>query len=372
MSIPRILALISFVVAIFLAAPRLALAQSCSGPFFVEQVFPTTGPEETRWRICWQVQTKHGLVITSAHFRKSPTSPWIRVFWDARVAEIFVPYHVGTPRYYDVMGFTWPSVTLTPAHCPASVGGMLLGSPPQVCKEVRDRGLAWNDDSEVRRGEHLVLWSALDAANYNYIIEWTFRDDGVIRGRVGATAVNLPSRRTVAHTHDPTWRLDIDLDGFTGDSAHLGTHTEAGLTATDTAPLIDEETGLEWNPLHFHTLYIHDAGLKNARGSASAYHLMPLRWGTARHDEPFTQKDFWVTRYKPTEIFAAPLPSYITPPESVSSTDIVVWYTGSAHHLVRDEDGEDVSGVWEGLAHVMWAEFMLMPHNLFDKTPLFP
>jgi primary-amine oxidase len=237
---------------------------------------------------------------------------------------------------------------------------------------VRDRGLAWKDDQKVRRGEELVLWGALDAANYNYIIEWTFRDDGVIRGRVGATGVNFPGHPFVAHTHNPTWRLDIDLNGSAGDSVHLGTHTEMGLTAIDTAPLIDRETGVEWDPLHFHTLQIHDAGLTNARGSASAYHLMPLRWGTARHAEGFTKYDFWVTKYNPMEIFAARLPSYISPPESVANTDIVVWYTGSMHHLVRDEDGVIVSGFWEGEAHVMSTEFILKPHNLFDETPLFP
>ena len=48
------------------------LAQ-CSAPYFVEQAFPTGGPEETRWKICWQNQGKHGLVITAAFFRKSPS-----------------------------------------------------------------------------------------------------------------------------------------------------------------------------------------------------------------------------------------------------------------------------------------------------------
>lgn len=364
----RVSALLS--VLFLLLAPKAAQAQ-CSAPYFLDQRFPTTGIEETRWRICWQVLPGNGLVITSAHFRKSPTSPFVRLFWDARISEIFVPYHDNSNRFLDV-AYGFPSVPLNAKDCPPAKGGTVLGSGSEVCKEVRDRGLAWKDDTQVRRGEEVVLWSTIDAANYNYVVEWTFRDDGAVIGRAGATAMNYPSTPFTAHMHGPIWRLDIDLNGFAGDSVHLGTHTESGLTATDTEPLIATETGIQWDPLSFTSLYVHDATLKNAKGHPSAYHLMPIRNGTPRHQEPFTKNDFWVTKYKSSEMYGPSLPTYISPAESVSNTDIVIWYYGGAHHLVRDEDGEVVAGLWQGETHIMWTGFMLKPHNLFDKTPLFP
>jgi primary-amine oxidase len=377
---------------------------SCSSPHLVEQKFPTAGAEETRWRICWQDQTKHGLVITSAHFRKSPNSPWVRLFWDARVAEIFVPYHGNEARFQDVSEFNFVLHDLSAADCPAAKGGKLLGSPAKACQEVRDRGLAWKEHNLVRRGEELVLWGALHAVNYDYVMEWTFRDDGVVTGRLGATAVNYPVWPTVAHIHNPIWRLDIDLDGAAGDSAHLGIHNEnlPGPTATDNAVMILKETGLEWNPTNFHTLSIHDATLKNGKGHATAYTLIPVRSGTARHQEDFTKRDFWVTRYNGSELLAADyygsgsLPKYVSNTENVSNADIVVWYMGSIHHIPRDEDGEclhTVSGggtvrvpdeqcdyrtpgpppvFWKGTALANWTGFVLMPHNLFDRTPLYP
>lgn len=140
----------------WLAHPQAVRAQSCSGANFVEQRFPLTGAEETRWRICWQNLVKNGLVITSAHFRKSPSAPFMRLFWDARISEIFVPYHPGSPRFYDITGFTFSLVPFNANHCPGSAGGTLLGSPTVVCKEVHDRGLAWTDDTRVRRGQELV------------------------------------------------------------------------------------------------------------------------------------------------------------------------------------------------------------------------
>lgn len=355
-------------IAASLAIPAPLQAQGCSAPFAVEQGFPTAGPEVTRFRICWQMQNQFGLVITSAWFRRSPEAPWMRVFWDARVAEIFVPYHGDENRFYDVMKFDWPWVKLASADCPATAGGTLLGT--DVCKIVRDRGLAWKLDDERRRGEVLILWGAIAAANYNYIVEWTFRDDGMVIGRVGATGINYPYHPEVAHLHSPTWRLDIDLNEWPEDFAHLGVHTEnlPGPTATDSTTPVVVEQGLVWDPLHFHSLHIGDASLKNSRGNTSMLHLLPLRYGTPRNMEAFTKNDFWVTRYHPWEIYAALLPTFLNG-ESVDKTDIVVWYTGSVHHLVRDEDRKKDGG-W--MALTMWAEFQLKPHNLFGANPLYP
>ena len=346
--------------------------QLCSAPYFTEQSFPIGGPPQTTWRVCWQTQPGWGLMITSAHFRKSPTSPFMRVFWDAYVSDIFVPYHPGSPRYYDLSGFGFDVTNLTSAVCPPGVGGTILAG--RVCKEVHDRGVMWEDDGGGHRGQEVVLWSAIDAANYNYIVEWTFRDDGVILGRLGATAVNLPGMPTIAHMHNAVWRLDIDLNGFWGDAAHLSTHSEnlPGNSATDTDPLIATESGLDWDDLAFNSLDVFDATLKNGRGDPTSYHLMPIRSGTARHAEPFTKKDFWVTHYHYSERRPT-LPSYIASPENVSNTDIVVWYWGSIHHVPRDEDGQYVNTYyWEGEALVNWTGFMLKPNNLFDTTPFFP
>ena len=373
----RMLALTTLTAALCLAAPPPASAQWCSGIYRIDQGFSVGTPQETRWLICWQMQKKHGLVITSAHFRKSPTSPWVQVFYDARVAEIFVPYHNGTTRFYDVTGFNFDWVRLNANDCPAAIG-VRLGAPPgnnDVCKIVRDRGLVWKNDQQVRRGQELVLWGAIDAANYNYVTEFAFRDDGVVEGRLGATGPNYPSHPLIAHIHNAIWRLDIDLNGFAGDSVRFGTHTEnlPGLTATDTAPLIATEGGWVWDPARYNTLHIHDSLLKNSHGNSSMYHLMPLRLGNSRHQEAFTKNDFWVTRYNPTEFSPKNLPNtYTTPAQAVNGSDVVVWYTHGAHHLVRDEDGRIISGVWKGVAHIMWVGFMLKPHNVFDGTPLYP
>jgi len=205
------------------------------------------------------------------------------------------------------------------------------------------------------------------AGNYNYIFEWTFRDDGVILGRVGATGRNLPSDHGVPHSHTVTWRLDVDLNGPDGDSVRLGRKLETGLWAHDVELPITRETGLVWNDAEFNTLNIYDATLTNDRGQPTSYHLIPLRSGTARHFEAYTHSDFWVTRLdgdKGAQLRARALPRYVDPPESVTDADIVVWYTGSLHHIPRDED--------DGGTQLMSVGFTLMPFNRFDASPLHP
>jgi len=142
----------------------LSVTDLCSAPYFIEQRFPTDTslPEETRWRFCWQRVSKNSLVINAAYFRTSPTSPWIQVIYDARVIELFVPYHSGSPRFLDMSSFNFSLFQLTPKHCPASAGGTLLNNN-YVCKQVHDRGLAWTNYSSVRRSEEVVVWGGIGA-----------------------------------------------------------------------------------------------------------------------------------------------------------------------------------------------------------------
>jgi hypothetical protein len=353
----RIGFLAAFAVLSLLAA-RVANAQACSSPYYVEQSFPTNAPEETRWKLCWQVIDGPSLVITSAWFRPAPASPWIQLIYDARLSQLFVPYHQGSTRFHDVtLGF--PSASLGATDCPAPA--TIIGTKQETCKEVRDRGLVWENWGSSRRGQELVLWSILHAANYNYIIEWTFRDDGAVVGRVGATGQISGGD---AHMHGPVWRLDLDLNGSCCDGADLFQHSESGLQGSDSHPAITTENGWQWNSNAFTMLEIHDQALKNSNQKQSEWDLMPTVAGIPFHWENWTKSTFWVTRYHWNEMLADDLMTYTNPPEGVSNSDIVVWYYAGLHHVTRDED--------LNMTHLMWVGFVLKPFNVWAKTPLFP
>jgi primary-amine oxidase len=361
------------------AAKAAALGPTPAGA--VDQM--VTFKSKSRWHLTVNAIHQFGLVITGASFQKSPTSPFIYVLFDGRLGEIFVPYHSGDPRYGDIGGTggasTYDPVTLPPAKFPPPreiIGG------GKICKEVRDY-LAWmnavptfqDKPALVRYGQEVVYFSVLRAANYAYIMEWTFRDDGTILVRAGSTGPKLGGGDdTRGHMHNFTWRLDIDLNGAGGDSAYLTKHEEdlassLDSTATDGKELISQEGSEVWNPQKFNTLVIGDSTLKNGpppKGRATTYELVPMRSGTARHSEDFLAKDFWVTRYDREQSFLANnLPSYVGNKQSTDKEDIVIWYTGSEHHETKSRDEDD------NTVPVLWTGFDLIPQNLFNHTPFY-
>jgi Cu2+-containing amine oxidase len=357
------------------------LALFCPNQF--EQSFPTTGPVQTTWRICWRevagtqsLTNPNGLVIGPVYFRKSPNAPFVSVLWDMRVSDYFVPYHAGSPRFYDLSFFNFQLTGVTLDDCPASVGGTVIS--PHVCKEVHDRGLLWKDFGGVRRGQEVVLWGAINAANYRYIQEYTFRDDGTIIGRMGATGQNLPGDELEPHAHNAIWRIDVDLGGAANNNVTLIRHIENTAdpvgSATDTETANIKARGLTWGVRTHDTLAVSNSGLRNARNDLSQYQLVPLvtGGGLTQHREPFTQSDFWVTPYRGNQFAASQLPNYVAGGPNVANTDIVLWYKGSLHHHPRDEDGVyNASHVWVGTALVMWTGFALIPHNVLDCSPLY-
>jgi primary-amine oxidase len=344
-------------------------------------------PSGSKWHLTVNAVSKYGLVITDASFQKSPTSPYLYVLFDGRLAEIFVPYHDGVNRFRDISFYTFPTFTLDPADFPPlnDANGkptrQIIGVDKKICKEVRDY-LAWmnglgRDIPLVRYGQEVVYFSVLKAGNYAYIMEWTFRDDGTIGVRAGSTGPKFDAgtpESSLGHMHNFTWRLDIDLNGANANSAYLTSHLEnltvPRSTATDNKELIPIEASFVWDPEHFNTLEIRAAGLKNGKNHDTAYDLVPMRTGTARHSEPWTKADFWVTGYQPSQILAVnsltqSLPNYITGQPTINK-DLVIWYTGSEHHETnsRDEDFNTVPVIWTG--------FELEPQNLFDRTPFYP
>src|SRR5689334_3305721 len=318
------------------------------------------------WTLCVAAVQRYGLVITNANFQKSRSSPPINILYDGRIGELFVPYHPGAPRLFDIWANYSPLV-LTPSHRPPPPRVAELIGDNKICKEIRTY-LAWMDDAQVRYGKEVVYFAVLDAANYNYIMEWTFRDDGTILARAGSTGPQLSTAFGVGHMHSFTWRLDVDLNGPDDDSVYFTRHVEnltPPSTSMDDLFLVGIEGSRVWNPERFHALEIFDRTLQNGHGRPTSYELIPLRTGSARHSEDFTKKDFWVTRFRgvTAELLAENLPDYIADQQPTVNTDIVVWYTGSVHHENNERDEDD------NTTPVLWTGFELRPKNLFDGTP---
>lgn len=362
------------------AAPARAAGTCCpvvtapfpsSPPNEVIQVFEFRGKMHTAWKVRFAHATSKGLYISGAWFRRGPGKPWMKVLAELRLAELFVPYHPGEPRFYDMSGYSFDLIDMTPAD--VGCCGEILDRV--VAKEVRSRGVVWKDETNVYMGHELVLWAAMDAANYNYLMEYRFRDDGSISFGFGATARNLTGEEWTPHMHLGLWRVDLDLNGPENERVSLVRHLES----TSAPSAVDEielfaggrEGSADWVPEEFTHLRIETTDLVNGRGNPVSYDLVAERFGNARHEESFSHADFWVSRYHAGEDRYTLLPSYVAGREVIDGQDVVVWTTTPIHHLPRDEDGIIVDDRLRGAALLMWSHATLRPRNLFDRTPFF-
>ena len=344
------------------------------------QEFPTNDAMRSAWKIHWATSKGYGLYLQDAFFKKGPTEPWVQVVGDVRLAEMFVPYASGSPRFWDI-SYNFDMIPV--GRDEAGPFGKVIGSPPRLVAELRDRGVFWMDVPKgTRRGQSLVLWACLDAANYRYVTEFTFQDDGTIGARVGATGRNYSSREFEAHMHNGLWRIDLNVGGPVHNSVYVMDHLEPegpnkeqqAQARTIHRPFNDGLEGYEdFQADKFTMLTVLNTEMKNARGKPIAYDVMAPRMGSARHsgpdDEGCTQHDFWVTRNRPGEIFYKKLPKYIEKRESILDTDVVVWISTPCHHEPRSEDGELRGSSFVGSTSVGWSGFELRPRNFHDRTP---
>jgi hypothetical protein len=366
-------------------------SQEVTAEFLLSESGGTEPRKGTAWKVHFARGLHRGLYITGAWFKRDLSEDWMKILNDARVSELFVPYHQHSyVRYYDLTSFSFPLAEVKAED--AGPFGTIM--PPfqgdtysTVVKEMRDRGIAWKDYAHgVRRGRELVIWGALEAGNYMYLMSYAFHDDGTIALRVGATGQNLPGQRYEAHVHSAHWRIDLDLIDGNKNSAMLMRHVEdpASLGAEDLKEPFHGglEGGVDWDPKEFTMIRV-ESQKKNARGETIAYDLMPLRYGTPRHNEPFTHHDLWVSRAhadRPLENLYINLPNIVKDEEVIEETDIVLWCNSAVHHEPRNEDGMPNAGrriwpgddAWAGSAIVMWSGVDLKPRNLFDRTPFYP
>src|SRR5437667_164033 len=63
----------------------------------------------TAWKVHYARGLHKGLYITGAWFKRDLGEDWIKILNDARMAELFVPYHQHSyTRFYDLTGFSFP------------------------------------------------------------------------------------------------------------------------------------------------------------------------------------------------------------------------------------------------------------------------
>jgi primary-amine oxidase len=281
-----------------------------------------------------------------------------------------------------------------------------------ICIHEEDVGILWKHvdlltgHGEVRRSRRLVVSSIATVGNYEYGFFWYFYLDGTIQHEVKMTGIVqtqaladgedpafasriTPQLAAPHHQHLFCFRMDFDLDGGPNPvsevdvvpSAPGDDNPYANAFDTVVTPLRTEsEAQRVADQAASRVWLIENRSRPNGVGEPVAYKLVPgytptmlAQPGSAvRTRAGFATKNLWVTPYAPDELRAAGdypvqhpggdgLPRWTAADRPIDDTDIVVWHTFGATHVVRPEDWPVMPCEYLG--------FTLRPHGFFDRNP---
>jgi hypothetical protein len=399
---------------------------------------------ETAWEVEWELTHPLNkpnyppgcvLRIRSAKFMwkdKFGKPQWITIVRNLEPAEIYVPYDNGWTAFLDIHDMPFYMTKAKPEFLgPSCVGpGEILKSENPywtntVYKEMHDDGVRWmsaetsvrNEIADrARRGQKMILWSTYYGANYRYLIEFTFHDDGMIACRIGPTGRNFFNRREDlrdTHLHIGCWRMEMDMGNPyppapTEDSTAPTAKPNWGGpkdneillvrrvfdAATERFGVVAKpfaknaqgqscEGSAHWVPEEFSTLRMQSKVRKNSHGRQVCYDLIPQRYGALRQLQPeggsgdadmeFINNDFWVTRTEPGHTNYIDVATYAQHHRPLGGYPTTIWHCTPALHTARGEDfgPENGKNNYSGLAITTWTGFYLKPRDLFDSTPLY-
>ncbi|KDP25605.1 hypothetical protein JCGZ_20761 [Jatropha curcas] len=395
------------------------------------------------WEFHLKPDPRAGVIISGAKVQDPDTGETRNVMYKGFTSELFVPYMDPTDAWYfktymdaGEYGFGLQAMPLDPLNdCPrnayymdgvfpAGDGTPYIRSNMICVFESYTGDIGWRHSEspitgmeirEVRPKVTLVVRMAASVANYDYIVDWEFQIDGLIRIKVGLSGILMVKGTSyenmnqvagkenlygtllsenvigVIHDHYITFYLDMDVDGSDNSFVKLNVQkkrTSPGesprrsyLTAKRNVAKTEKDAQIQlklYDPSEFHVI---NPNKKTRVGNPVGYKVVP--GGTAASlldlDDPpqkrgaFTNNQIWVTPYNRSEQWAGGLFVYQSQGEDtlavwsdrdrpIENKDIVVWYTLGFHHIPCQEDFP--------IMPTVSASFDLKPVNFFESNPI--
>lgn len=385
-----------------------------------------------RWRFRFSMHPREGLVLHQVGFedggRLRP------ILYRASLSEMVVPYGDPDPLWSWRNAFDVGEYGVGRLASPLEPGvdapnnsvffdadfvddfGKAYIIPRAVALYERDGGLLWKhftmetEKNESRRGRELVASMIATIGNYDYSLNWIFKEDGAVEvqneltgmmlakgvaeghaGHEASAHAHKVSPRVAAphHQHFFSYRLDFDVDGAANDVYEMNTamlprgpenpHGNAFTMRTTALPSelkarrdLSLSSNRKW--------LIASASARNALGEPTAYAVVPTgntvpfiaEDSLVRRRAGFIGHHFWATRYKPDEMSAAgPYPNQSKPgqglplwtqdDEPLEGQDVVAWYTLGVTHIPRPEE-------WP-IMPVHRTGFTILPVGFFARNP---
>jgi primary-amine oxidase len=398
------------------------------------------------WRFRVSVHPREGLVLHTVGWQDGDRLR--SVLYRASLSEMLVPYADPERTWsfrnaFDAgeYGIGRLTTEMTPgADAPASA--MFLpavfaddhGAPSTRARAVavyeRDGGVLWKhyqfDDNPPgqeggtnysRRARELVVSWIATVGNYDYGLNWVFKEDGSLELEAFLTGIMLakgvaaktegdhaamngtegkywhlvgPNVAAPHHQHFFNFRLDFDVDGSAPNAVREmnvraepggGANPDGNAFLMEATPLREERDARrdldltrsrKWlviNPESRNPLG-QPVGFLLAPGENSVPYLQPS--SNIRQRAAFIDHHFWATQYNAAEMHAAGdypnqstpgdgLPKWTAPNRPLEGRDVVVWYTFAVTHVPRPEDWPVMTSHKTG--------FKLLPVSFFARNP---
>lgn len=362
------------------AAPTQAQArlQCSSAGFTIKEVMPN-GAE---WFMCWEERAREGLVLHSIAYAP-PGQARRFLITQLNLAQIHVPYDDNTARFHDLSDYGLGGGNMNSMSADDCPGGALYANNGRnvLCAQIVPTHYSYKYYQSHKQSYALRLTTVSHISAYNYVIVYTFHDDGTIEPEVGATGRlqkctsdltygwplgNRTCTAGTSHAHNYYWRVDFDLGGTTNNVLEQMEFTNSAASTRPSAlTTFSAERSFMVSADNFRAWRIKNTAVANADGHAISYELEPNNSHTFRGPtfEPWTANDVYLTQYRDCEKWASHNPTSGGCADNVAGfvnsqavTDPVLWYGLSFHHLARDED--------EPYMSPHWSSFRLVPRDM--------
>jgi len=397
------------------------------------------------WRFHYRVDKRPGVVLSTIDV--NDRGSWRSVLYQAHLSEVFVPYMDPDAGWYwrtymdsGEYGFGLFLTPLLPGiDCPIHARFLDatlssdIGSPfavaGAICVFERQIGdPAWRHfeifsqsengpptPAEGRPATELVVRSASEVGNYDYLVDYVFQQDGGIRIAIGSTGIDavkgvasrsmmdetasadtrhgtLIAPNLVAPNHDHyfNFRLDFDIDGNVNDFVRtklVATEAPKDLprrsywTLQRENPKTEGAARTRINPANPTMFHIVNKTVRGALGHHPSYMVKPggsyaysmmLMEDAPMMRNAYIDYQLWVTPHDAKQRYAGgryafqssgddTLMSWTEKDRPITGRDIVAWYTVGFHHVPRMED-------WPVMP-LHWSGFKLVPFNFFSHNP---
>ncbi|KAI3839173.1 hypothetical protein MKX03_032803 [Papaver bracteatum] len=348
------------------------------------------------------------------------------VLYKGFVSELFVPYMDPSEEWYyktffdaGEYGLGLCAFPLEPyKYCPANevfMDGYYAGkdgTPVQVKNvffifEKYAGDIMWRHTEtaipgkfirEVREEVSLVVRMVSTVGNYDYIIDWEFKQSGSIKVGVGLTGILEVTAAEythkdqieeeiygVYHDHFLTYHLDLDVDGH--DNSFVKSTLKPKRTKSESSKrksywTMDKETAKTESEAKIIRLGMKPTGLfvvnpnkKTKMGNDVGYHLIPgSQTSSLLSDDDyvqirgaFTKYQLWSEKwvgglYADQSQGDDTLATWSSRDREIENKDIVLWYTLGFHHVPSQEDFPVMPTLSGG--------FELRPANFFESNPV--